>query len=310
MTASKGTTKVGFVGIGNMGRPMAANQIAGGWQLTVYDVDREKADAFATEHGCASAHSLAELGERSDVVVLMLPDGRIVRNVALGDGAGSDCLVRGMRVDTTIVDMSSSAPMGTRALGEDLGTFGVALLDAPVSGGMKGAIAAKLSIMVGGDRALADHLDPLLATMGKRFHIGPLGSGHAVKVLNNYVSAAGLAAAAEALLVAQRFGVDGEVLIDVLNASTGRNNSTENKFKQYVLNNAYDSGFALELMVKDLKLAMDVADACEVPATLGHACLQLWEDARAWNGPNADHTEFARFVTESAMIATPAKASR
>src|SRR5690606_18312307 len=138
----------------------------------------------------------------------------------------------------------------------------------------------------------AGHLGPLLATMGKCFHIGPLGSGHAVKVLNNYVSAAGLAAAAEALLVAQRFGVDGEVLIDVLNASTGRNNSTENKFKQYVLNHAYDSGFALDLMVKDLKLAMDVAGACGVSAPLGHACLDLWEEARAWNGPGADHTEF------------------
>lgn len=310
MTASKGKTKVGFVGIGNMGRPMAANQIAGGWQVTIYDVDREKADAFATEHGCGSARSLAELGERSDVVVLMLPDGRIVRNVALGDGVGSDGLVRGMRADTAIVDMSSSAPVGTRALGEDLGVFGIGLLDAPVSGGMKGAIAATLSIMVGGDRALADRLDPLLATMGKRFHIGPLGSGHAIKVLNNYVSAAGLAAVAEALVVAERFGIDGEVLIDVLNASTGRNNSTENKFKQYVLNHAYDSGFALELMVKDLKLAMDVADACEVPATLGRACLDLWEEAGAWNGPNADHTEFARFVAESATTANLARASR
>jgi 3-hydroxyisobutyrate dehydrogenase len=132
--------------------------------------------------------------------------------------------------------------------------------------------------------------------MGKRFYVGTLGSGHAAKVLNNYVSAAGLAAAAEAVLVAERFGIDPQTLIDVINASTGRNNSTENKFAQFILNGKFNSGFALGLMAKDLTLAMEVAKACDVPAELGQATLELWKKAEQAVGGAADHTEIARFV--------------
>ncbi|MER2535038.1 MAG: NAD(P)-dependent oxidoreductase [Rhizobiaceae bacterium] len=288
-------TSVGFVGIGNMGRPMAANLVKAGWRVIVHDADGARAAAVASEIGCGTSDSLAGLAASCDVVILMLPDGRIVRRVAAGDG---DSLMAGLGAGKTIIDMSSSAPVGTRELGAELARSGVAMLDAPVSGGVKGAVAGSLSIMVGGPEALAAEMDPILSAMGRRFYVGPLGAGHAVKVLNNYVSAAGLAAAAEALLVAERFGVEGAVLIDVLNASTGRNNSTENKFKQYVLNGAYNSGFALDLMVKDLGLAMEVAQACGVDATLGRSCLGIWQDARSWIGADADHTEFARFVLE------------
>jgi 3-hydroxyisobutyrate dehydrogenase len=298
VSASQNATKVGFVGIGNMGQPMAGHLVNAGWNLAIYDTDAGKAEAFAASSKCVKIDSLAELGKRSDVIVLMLPDGGIVRRVALGDEGQGDHLLLGLQSGSTIIDMSSSAPIGTRELGSLLQKRQIGMLDAPVSGGVPGAMAATLAIMVGGDSRLAEHFDPLLEAMGRRFHIGPLGSGHAVKVLNNYVSAAGLAAAAEALLVAERFGVDGNVLVDVLNASTGRNNSTEKKFKQCILNRAYNSGFSLDLMVKDLKLAMEVARACDVPAELGHSCLRLWEDAQSWTGSNADHTEFARFVID------------
>jgi 3-hydroxyisobutyrate dehydrogenase len=132
--------------------------------------------------------------------------------------------------------------------------------------------------------------------MGKRFYVGALGAGHAAKVLNNYVSAAGLAAAAEAVRIAERFGIEPQTLIDVVNASTGRNNSTENKFAQFILNGKFNSGFALGLMSKDLALAMEVAEACDVPAELGHACLALWKKAEQSIGAGSDHTEIARFV--------------
>ena len=132
--------------------------------------------------------------------------------------------------------------------------------------------------------------------MGKRFYVGSLGSGHAAKVLNNYVSAAGLAAAAEAVLVAQRFGIDPQTIINVINASTGRNNSTENKFAQFILNGKFNSGFALGLMAKDLALAMEVAEACQVPAELGHACLELWKKAERDVGGTADHTAIAKYI--------------
>ncbi|GGE51574.1 2-hydroxy-3-oxopropionate reductase [Agaricicola taiwanensis] len=309
MSVLKKDTRVGFVGIGNMGQPMTKHLVEAGWDVALYDADPARLAQVAGEHGCATAGSLEELGRRSDVVILMLPDGKIVRRVAVGGDGGGDHLLLGMAPGSTIIDMSSSAPVGTRELGEALARHQVSLLDAPVSGGVKGAVAGTLAIMVGGHRDLAERFDPLLSAMGRRFHVGPLGSGHAAKVLNNYVSAAGLAAAAEALLIAERFGIEGEVLVDVLNASTGRNNSTENKFKQYVLNQAYNSGFALDLMVKDLQLAMEVAEACGVEASLGHSCTTLWKEAQSWVGRNADHTEFARFIIESAEDANePASA--
>lgn len=290
--------KIGFVGIGNMGQPMVANLVKAGWDVGIYDVDARKARSFAASVGCRQVLSLADLGATSDAVILMLPDGKIVRKVTLGDNGQNDCLSAGMSPGKTIIDMSSSAPVGTRELGAELAERGIGMMDAPVSGGVKGAVAGTLAILVGGDRAKADAFDGVLSAMGRRLYVGDLGAGHAVKVLNNYVSAAGLAAAAEALVVAERFGIAGDTLVDALNASTGRNNSTENKFKQYVLNRAYNSGFALDLMVKDLTLAMDVAESTGVDAKLGQSCLSVWRDAQTWTGPGADHTEFARFVLE------------
>jgi len=294
--ATTHTAKVGLVGVGNMGSPMAANLRKAGWRVTVYDVDLQKASEFATAHGASAAGSLADLGKNCDVVITMLPDGFVVRRVVMGAKAGDDCLLTGLARGATIIDMSSSAPVGTRELGKDLQQHGIRLIDAPVSGGVKGAVAGTLAIMIGGDKAVADFCDAVLAAIGRRFYVGTLGSGHAAKVLNNLVSAAGLAAAAEAVLVGERFGIDPQTLVNVLNASTGRNNSTENKFAQFILNGKFNSGFALGLMAKDLALAMEVAEACDVPARLGHACLDLWKNAEQSLGGAADHTEIARFV--------------
>jgi 3-hydroxyisobutyrate dehydrogenase len=298
--ATKENTRAGFIGIGNMGSPMAANLLKAGWKVTVYDTDAAKVDSFKRGHGAGSAQTLTELGRQCDVVITMLPDGHVVRRVVLGRTPGDDCLVKGLAKGSTIIDMSSSAPVGTRKLGDDLRAHGVALLDAPVSGGVKGAVAGTMSIMVGGDEALAKRYEDLFAAMGKRFYVGSLGSGHAAKVLNNYVSAAGLAAAAEAVLVGQRFGIDPQTLIGVINASTGRNNSTENKFAQFILNGKFNSGFALDLMAKDITLAMEVAEACNVRAELGHATLELWQRAKEALGPGADHTAVAKFINEQA----------
>ena len=296
--AAQESTRVGFIGIGNMGHPMAGNLVKAGWKVTVFDTDPQKVSAFRSAHNGASAPSLADLAKNSHVVITMLPDGHVVRRVAMGREAGDDCLVKGFAKGAVLIDMSSSAPVGTRELGKALAEHGISLIDAPVSGGVRGAVAATMSIMVGGEKALAERFDPLLAAMGRRFYVGSLGSGHAAKVLNNYVSAAGLAAAAEAVLVGERFGIDPHTLIGVINASTGRNNSTENKFEQFILNGKYNSGFALGLMAKDLTLAMEVADACNVSAELGRATLALWKQAEDAVGGAADHTAIARFVNE------------
>src|SRR5688572_28519153 len=296
--ATKESTRIGFIGVGNMGNPMVGNLRKAGWKVTVYDTDAEKVRAVTSAHGAGAAASLSELAKNSDVVITMLPDGHIVRRVALGREPADDSLAKGFAKGALIIDMSSSAPVGTRELGKDLAERGISRLDAPVSGGVRGAIAGTMSIMIGGDKALADAHDDLLAAMGKRFYVGSLGSGHAAKVLNNYVSAAGLAAAAEAVLVAQRFGIDPHTLIGVINASTGRNNSSENKFEQFILNEKSNSGFALGLMAKDITLAMEVAQAVNVPAELGRATLDLWKQAEKALGGAADHTAIAKFVNE------------
>jgi len=283
------TAKVGFIGIGNMGDPMASNLVKAGWDVQVYDTDPAKVKKFS------AATSLEALGKRCNVIITMLPDGHIVRKVLL---EGGDCVAKGLARGATIIDMSSSAPVGTRELGKELAGRGLGLVDAPVSGGVKGAVNATLAIMVGGDEKLARAVDPLLAPMGKRFYAGSLGAGHAIKVLNNYVSAAGLAAAGEAVLIARRFGIDPQTVISIINASSGRNNSTENKFAQYILNQKFNSGFSLGLMAKDIGLAMEVAKACDVKAELGQTCLALWKDAEAELGGKADHTEVVRHFGE------------
>lgn len=290
------TAKIGFVGIGNMGESMAANLLAAGWQVQVFDVDAAKVEAFVAAHGGTGAASLHELGQQSTVIITMVPDGKIVRRVLLGDGGSGDHVLEKAARGTLIIDMSSSSPVGTRELGKELAALGMPFLDAPVSGGVRGAAAGTLAIMVGGEQALADQYDALLAPMGKRFYIGSLGSGHAMKVLNNYVSAAGLVAAGEAVLIGGRFGIEPQVMVNVINASSGRNNSTENKFAQFILSEKFNSGFSMGLMSKDLSLAMEVAEACDVPAELGHATLDLWRAAERSVGGQGDHTEVVKHL--------------
>lgn len=297
MLQTENTYRVGFIGIGNMGAPMATNLIRAGHYVTVFDLDEQRRNNFVAEHDGAAADSLTELGKRSQVVITMLPDGRAVRAVALGTGPGSDRLLNGLAKGSTIIDMSSSAPVGTRELEAELAEKGIGLLDAPVSGGVPRAISGNLAIMVGGPAALTESFAPIFNAMGAPIHVGSVGAGHAAKVLNNFVSAAGMAAAAEAVVVGERFGIDPAILVATFNGSTGKNNATENKFNQYILNKSFNSGFALELMVKDLSLTMDVAKSVGVPAELGQATLKVWRDAGEALGRGADHTEISRHVT-------------
>ena len=175
---------------------------------------------------------------------------------------------------------------------------GVDYVDAPVSGGEPGARDGTLAIMAGGDNATIDRAEPILKAMGKSiFRTGPLGSGHAAKALNNYVSAAGLAAAVEAVAIGGRFGIDPNTLVDVFNASTGRNNSTENKIKQFVIPESFTSGFSLALMAKDIRTADDLAHQIGVIAPLADEVASLWDGALKELGNAADHTEIGRYLT-------------
>lgn len=281
---------VAFVGLGMMGRPMAGHLVRAGFTLRAADTSEAMLDAFCTEYPAAiRCSSVAEAAKGAEVFVTMLPDGRIVRRVALDAG-----LKRGQ----LLLDMSSSAPLGTRALGEELARTGVDMVDAPVSGGVAKAKTATLAIMAGGTQAQVERARPVLEKLGaKIIATGSLGSGHAMKALNNYVSAAGLAAAAEALLVARAFGLDPAVMTDVLNASTGKNNATENKLKQHILSGTFASGFAMDLMAKDLATAGDLAKALGVPTPFAEECVSLWSEASK-QLPKADHTAIFRFLEE------------
>jgi 3-hydroxyisobutyrate dehydrogenase len=283
--------RIGFIGLGQMGFPMARNLARAGYRIAAHDLDGETLRRACEATGAEAPGSLRAIGERCEAVVTMLPDGNAVREVLLGAAGAADCLLAGLARGSIVIDMSSSSPVGTRELGERLGKQGVAMLDAPVSGGVKKAKDSTLSIMVGGDAESVARCRPLLDAMGEQiFLTGSLGSGHAMKALNNYVSAAGLVAAAEAVLAGQRFGLDPKTIVDILNASTGMNNSTQNKFHQYILSRRFDSGFSLDLMVKDLKTAIEVARASGSPTPLGDACLEAWRTAQAELGAGADHT--------------------
>jgi 3-hydroxyisobutyrate dehydrogenase len=277
---------------------MAARLAGAGFAVTGFDADRGAVERFLSAGGAGVAASPAELGESSDVVITMLPNGDAVRAVVVGSVAP---LVDVLRPGAVVIDMSSSSPTGTRQLGEILSDRSISLLDAPVSGGVPRAEAGTLAIMVGGERQVLDRCRPLLEAIGERiFATGPLGSGHALKALNNLVSAAGFLAAAEALLIGRRFGLEPDVMVDVFNASTARNNSTENKFKQFVFSRRFSSGFALDLMVKDLATALDLADATGTPASFGARCRELWSKAQAELEAGADHTSVVEWLERMA----------
>lgn len=289
---------IGFVGLGNMGAPMARRLVQAGYRLFVADSNDTALQSFFAAHSAmASApRTLGELAASVDAVITMLPDGKIVRQVVLGPGG----LAAGLSGGTVVVDMSSSDPIGTRDLGSQLGERGVFLVDAPVSGGVKRAEDGSLATMVGGDPEGIARVRPLLEAMAKQFFLtGVLGSGHAMKALNNLVSAAGLWIAAEALLIGKQFGLQPETMVDVLNASTGRNNSTENKFKQQILSRGFASGFSLGLMAKDLRTANELAIETGTFAPFTQECTALWEDAARRLGNSADHTAVVQVLEQA-----------
>jgi 3-hydroxyisobutyrate dehydrogenase len=284
---------VAFLGLGKMGAPMAAHLVRAGWQVRAYDVSPRTLEAFlAAAPRAVRAGSPAEAAAGAQAVITMLPDGKAVRQAVL-DGGAAQALSPG----AVVIDMSSSSPVDTERLGAELLPLGLALVDAPVSGGVKRAVEAKLTIMAGGDPGAVGRCEPLLAAMGSSiFRTGPLGSGHAMKALNNFVSAAGLVAMCEALLIGRRFGLDPAVMIDILNVSTGRNNATEVKAKQFILSGTFASGFSLGLMAKDLRTAAELAGHRGIAAPMALAARDLWTDAQAALPPEADHTEIFRYV--------------
>ena len=287
-----GNIRIGFIGLGAMGEPMAARLAAAGFALTVHDADVGRTARVAEALGVAAARTPREAAAACDILVTMLPSSAIVGKVLDGpDGA-----LAGLAPGSLIVEMSSGVPDATRILAGKAAEQGIALIDAPVSGGVSRARTGELAIMAGGDAAAIDRAQPLLEAMGSSvIRTGAIGSAHAMKALNNLVSAGGFLIGIEALLIGQRFGLDPALMVDVLNVSTGMNNSTQKKFKQFVLSRKFDAGFGLDLMVKDLGIALGVADATATPAPFAGLCKDLWAGAQKVLGPGQDHTAMAKF---------------
>jgi 3-hydroxyisobutyrate dehydrogenase len=283
--------KVLFVGLGMMGRPMAALIAQAGYPLVVSDTDADVVGQVCEQTGAQpldASENLSDVG----VVITMLPNSRIVNQVLVG----SYGLATRLQSGACIVDMSSSEPLETQKLAEQLESMSLEFLDAPVSGGVKRAISGKLAIMVGGKETTLQKHAQLISALGTITHVGPAGAGHAVKALNNYVSAAGLLATVEALHAGEKFGIDPAIMTTVLNNASGANFATENKVHQFMLSGTYASGFALQLMVKDLKIAVSLGEQMEQPMKLGHECLAVWQEAAEHSNPRTDHTEMYRIV--------------
>jgi 3-hydroxyisobutyrate dehydrogenase len=282
------TRTIAFIGLGRMGRPMAARLAAAGYAVRVHD--RAVRPPIKGTVACASP---AEAAAGAQVLITMLPDGRAVRS-ALLDRKGA---AAALAPKSIVIDMSSCDPMATRILGAELAMRGIEMLDAPVSGRVEGARAGTLTIMVGGKASSLKRVRPVLEVMGKSiFLAGPLGAGHAVKALNNYIAAAGTIAAFEAIIVGRKFGLDPALMTDIFNSSAARNSTTENKVKQHVLSGAFGSGFALALMAKDVGIAAGLARSLGVDAALTHRTRELWRAAGRTLPAGADHTEIYRYL--------------
>ena len=291
-TSASAIDQVAFIGLGAMGLPMATRLLDAGFIVHGADASMTALDMLAQRGGKIFA-TARDACHGVSTVITMLPTGAIVREVLLGTAGVNSVL----GADALVIDMSSSEPMGTRALADDLVALGIALIDAPVSGGVRRAVDGSLAIMAGGEAHLIERARPLFESMGKNIFVtGPVGSGHAVKALNNYASAAGLQAACEAAIIAGKFGIDGNVLVDVMNASTGRNNSTEVKMKPFILSGTFASGFSMALMAKDLQTAAGLASELGVNATVARDTAELWSEASAALGAGADHTEIYRHL--------------
>ncbi|WP_147102953.1 NAD(P)-dependent oxidoreductase [Nesterenkonia populi] len=303
-TDQQKTLAVGFIGLGTMGEPMAANIVAAGYDLRVHDVDpdrtREVAERLSSrpEETPARVHPASDADDLADrdVIVLMLPTSAIVR-AALLDEDGQ--LKIPLRSGAVVVDMSSSDPTETVATGKQLAAHGIPMVDAPVSGARERAIAGTLAIMMGADEeAAAERSAPVIEAMSRAiYRTGRLGTGHAMKALNNFVAASSVAATSEALTAGGRFGLDPAVMVDVLNDSTGQSFITTHVLGPHVVEGRYASGFALPLIAKDVRIAENLQRTVGHHAPVCQAVSAQFGAAEAALG-NTDHTEVYRFWGE------------
>lgn len=301
---------IGFIGLGVMGAPMAGHLAAAGHRLTLLDADAPVATALAVRLGAGAqvAATPADVAAHSDIVITMLPHGGVVQQVALGEAG----LVQGLRPGALLLDCSSAEPWLTQATAAALAAQGAAMVDAPVSGAAWGAAEARLVFMVGGAQADVARVRPLLDVMGRAvFHLGDVGSGHAMKCINNLITAVTFSATAEGLVIGKRYGLDPAAMVDVLDESTGQSWITQNHIRQRILSRSFDDPFKLALMLKDMGIANALARETGTAAPLAGLGQQLWQAAARAAGPEASVSELVRWVEQlSGTAITPGAGPR
>ena len=288
---------LGFVGVGNMGGPMAARLLEAGYKVCVYDSSHDALAAMA-ELGAARAGSLGEVTSTAETVFLSLPNPQIVQTVALGPGG----LVEGKTVKR-VIDFSTIGPRAAKSVADGLAAKGITYIDAPVSGGVKGAREGTLAIMVACPQAAYADAEALLKNFGKVFHLGEVaGQAQTMKLANNLLSGAAIALTSEAMVMGVKAGLDPKVMLEVLNTSTGRNSATVDKFPRAVLPGTFDFGFATGLLYKDISLCIDDAEALGVPMMCGSTVRQMLAVTRAIYGDDSDFTSICRVVESWAGV--------
>ena len=289
--------EIGFIGLGNMGGPMASRLIAAGYQLTVYDLRREAVDAMVAK-GARAAASPAEVASAAATVLVSLSDPAIVRRVVLG----ADGVIAGTRVKT-VLDLSTTGATAAREIAAALAAKGITGIDCPVSGGVAGAVNGTLAVMLAGPQALCTTLEPLVKNFGRVFFVGEqAGMAQTMKLANNLLSAAAMAATSEAVAFGVKAGLDPALMIDIINAGSGRSTASESKFPKSILPRTFDFGFTTGLMYKDVKLCLEEAGAANVPMPVGQAVCGQWQRTFDEFGGDKDFTIIAQMVERAAGV--------
>ena len=279
---------IGFIGVGRMGSPMARRLIEAGYSVTVYDTN-ELAVAPLVALGATQAHSIAQVASAAETVFASLPTPEIVQAVATAVTAGN-------RIKT-FIDLSTTGPRVAAEIGESLAASGIAAIDCPVSGGVAGAEKGTLAVVVAGPRDVFDRLKPVLDVIGKPFYVGEKpGQAQVVKLVNNLLSVTALAITSEGMAMGVKAGVDARIMLDAINAGSGRNSATQDKFPRNVLPRTFDMGFALALSYKDIRLCLEEAERLGVPTVVGNAVKQVLGIAKATQGGDADLTTIVKHV--------------
>jgi 3-hydroxyisobutyrate dehydrogenase-like beta-hydroxyacid dehydrogenase len=289
---------LGFVGVGRMGGPMANRLLDAGYRLCVYDVSDEATGPLVAR-GAELAASPAEVASTADTVFMSLPTPDVVREVALGGNGG---LINGSKI-RTVIDLSTTGPGVATEVAGKLAERKIAWVDSPVSGGVTGAKAGTLAVMVSCPTPAYQQLEPVLKVFGKLFHAGEKpGLAQTAKLANNLLAATAMVATSEVMAMGVKAGLDAKVLIDIINASSGRNSASQDKFPRAILPRTFDYGFATGLSYKDVRLCVEEAEAMGVPMVVGGAVREMLAVTRARFGAGSDFTYIAKVLEEWAGV--------